>query len=672
MLNKQNRCKTFCTDELMRQVWFHLVRDMRSSFGDSTFLTKQEKALRASIVEFRNCEFPAKFQATPEIFKAVYQLENLFKRYTFHGDVYSSEERSEITNQKFFDLQAQLGAQPVRTLRSYYTVQKARRIVKDILGPFDADEHKTSCRFGKRACKGVPARNAYIDSKLMDVTGSDAHIEWFINDYLPGDKVLQDALTTPPFVQWDERSRYTRCDSLDATNVPKSWKIDRGICPNTVLGSFYTYGIGSMIQSRLAKIGLNIKHLQRVHKALAQRYSINRRYVTADLSNASNSYTFWLLAMLLPRDWLAAIKRGRVPYTMFGESKVLTMSYMMMGIGYTFTLQTLLFYALIRAVQQLLGDSNGKVSVYGDDLIYPKRIHVHVKSVLNDLGFNLNEDKTYVDTHFRESCGGDYFHGKDVRPFQPEGQHQLLTGKPYVLLLYKTINGLCARWEEAQINQTLNYLYREILRVDRTILVVPHSFPDYSGAKIELLNHESHHPQTPDEIPIWDPVPRFAIPIPIWRKPIWSKNIFEWRFMAYKYEAYDRPVIREYAYYWEALRSGSHADLDTDPNSAILERVIRANYKGLPALKLRREELTMVAKEYDGKSENQMIRFKKAPHQPKNYRSKLSGRRLEKLIALVARKGGQRITVAVTPTEPTGTNPCETVAKTNARSWAGR
>jgi len=61
------------------------------------------------------------------------------------------------------------------------------------------------------------------------------------------------------------------------------------------------------------------------------------------------------------------------------------------------------------------GVYEGNFGVNGDDIIVPTRICGKVLRLLELLGFQVNEDKTFVEGPFRESCGGDYFQGKNLR-----------------------------------------------------------------------------------------------------------------------------------------------------------------------------------------------------------------------------------------------------------------
>lgn len=70
------------------------------------------------------------------------------------------------------------------------------------------------------------------------------------------------------------------------------------------------------------------------------------------------------------------------------------------------------------------------VSVFGDDIICPTDCAKSVTAALVFFGFKLNEEKSFVSGKFRESCGGDYFKGLDMRPHylkeNPNEPHQYI------------------------------------------------------------------------------------------------------------------------------------------------------------------------------------------------------------------------------------------------------
>jgi len=89
-----------------------------------------------------------------------------------------------------------------------------------------------------------------------------------------------------------------------------------------------------------------------------------------------------------------------------------------MGNGYTFELETLIFFAIVKYTEMCFIDGDdGKTLVYGDDIICNTEIVKPVISILNFFGFTINSEKSFWDGPFRESCGGDYFNGQAVRPY---------------------------------------------------------------------------------------------------------------------------------------------------------------------------------------------------------------------------------------------------------------
>lgn len=573
--------KLYDTDTVMKNVWRTLVRDFRSTLDDPLFCIEQENALNMSLGAYRSFNWPGRMISPVYEHKCAYQLESLFKRYRFKNDVFSDKELAEKTYRKFSDTQLRIGVSSSHPLYTERVLNLARKYASDILGAYSLEEHQSLCRFGRRASVGCPARSAYLEDRLSrPLSGSLEHIRWFKN-YLQTDAILSEFLAKSSPIG---EPRFEVCTSLTLTLVPKSFKSLRVIMPNTTIGTFYTYGLGRMIQSRLRSVGLNISTLQGRHAKLVREFSKTRSHVTADLSSASDTFTSHLVNRLLPRSWFTALDYGRISTYTYNGARYSMSSFMTMGIGFTFQLQTLLFYCLLKAIKDLL-KVPGLVSVYGDDLIYPIRMHGQVVKVFESLHFCLNDDKTFTVNYFRESCGSDCYFGFDVRPHQPEGSHQECEGRPYVSFLYKLLNGLTRRWDKSEINQTIRYIYSEILRVDQHILQVPPLFPDYSGQKVETPNHDTMQPI----------------------KGVWYNGNHSICFSYYRMFSRDRIVKDQRFYYWEKLRSSSTADGDK-------------------------------CDLFDHLADTPVLLWRRQIPPPRNYRSSLTGRRLQKLQAVTMEK----------------------------------
>jgi len=92
-----------------------------------------------------------------------------------------------------------------------------------------------------------------------------------------------------------------------------------------------------------------------------------------------------------------------------------------MGNGFTFELETLIFAALMSVLLMKNGRSGNlgeDVFVFGDDILIPDDLAREAEAVLSYCGFSLNREKSFSGSiGFRESCGGDFYEGADVRPF---------------------------------------------------------------------------------------------------------------------------------------------------------------------------------------------------------------------------------------------------------------
>jgi hypothetical protein len=538
------------TDVIAKNIWLSLLRDFRTEEGPN-FAKSAELAFMSGVANFRDYEFPTIGLITPARFKRYKQLEAFFKKYRFADDKYSDEELEFKTYQSFFDAQEHLAAyHPVSEI-SHRVLQRARSIARSILGPYDPEYTLTACRFGKKSSIGCPLSLAYIDHKLTDAeafTGSSECSRWFFESLLPGDPILQELVSALGVEPGSTAS--LQHESLTLINVPKSWKTYRPITPLTLLSLLYSYGVGEQVTARLRSIGLDIATLQHRHAKLVVKFSQTLSHATADLSNASNSLLSWMLNRVLPREWYVAVKRTfqhqlAVKKPGCDESVLhYTESVLPMGNGLTFPVETLVFYILLKAIAEL-SEVKGLISVYGDDLIYPSRLHKYVVAIFPQLKLTLNLEKTFVHSPFRESCGSDYYRGVDVRPAILPDKHQLLTRTCYSVWLYKVYNLLVRRWDPTEIESTLTLLLTELASLNLPLYRVPPSYPDTAGVKVE------------------DPwvIPMDARVLP-W-KPIsivFSNGSRAHFFYSLQVSSTTRRVVSVLPYYWLALQG-----LDDEP-----------------------------------------------------------------------------------------------------------
>jgi len=216
----------------------------------------------------------------------------------------------------------------------------------------------------------------------------------------------------------DNRSQPKTVKGNRFTVVPKDAVKDRGIAIEASLNVAYQLSLGRLVKGVLQrKWWLDLRKGQTLHSWLAREASRKGHLCTIDLSNASDTVSRLLVRLFLPSDWYDVMSSLRSPSTLVDGKWHFLEKFSSMGNGYTFELETLIFAAIVRACARLHGITLTPmdVGVYGDDIICPTEISCSVLSLLRYFGFTPNPKKTFTTGSFRESCGGDFYAGFDVR-----------------------------------------------------------------------------------------------------------------------------------------------------------------------------------------------------------------------------------------------------------------
>lgn len=472
----------YTTDEIM----FGLQRNLEEDAFRSTGVRLHTQA--RSVSELRNRTYPSPFcWNDANRFKWQVQIDNLCKRYLFKHEPLGRAEVIANTLAKYL-----ANAKRLNTLvEDEYllnplcvkVLSRASEYCSAILGTYDEEEVFRLAKFGSNSTVGNPYAASYLHMKLQDSPLTGTLQQFLVMDrYLETDTLLREITESNP-------AKGKIVASLKLSLVPKTYKVHRPIVPNTTIGNFITAGQQAVITHRLLDAGLDIRHLQAKHRKLVKSLSVNRTHATADLSSASDSITKQLVEALLPESWYEALLVHHIPNVYVSEDaagKPFTVNvptFAGMGIGYTFPLETLVFYSILEAIRDLAGVHEGFCSVYGDDLIYPRRLHRYVATIFPMLGFILNMEKTYAEEYFRESCGADFYRGVDVRPFQPMAEHRTVDWRGASSFIYKLVNGLRAHWEDYEISTSINYLLSWLRQLTAKIHVVPPSMPESAGIR---------------------------------------------------------------------------------------------------------------------------------------------------------------------------------------------
>lgn len=235
---------------------------------------------------------------------------------------------------------------------------------------------------------------------IADVTQEALDWLWLLREESP---ILRESLDDIRIVPWSV-----------LFTVPKSTEVDRCACKEPDINMLLQKGIGSYIRRALRRVGVNLND-QTINQRLAREGSRKGHLATIDLSSASDSIAYGLVEWALPPCWFTLLNDVRSKKCIIdGEEHSFSM-FSSMGNGFTFELESLLFYSIARAVCYF-GGYKGKVSVYGDDLIVPVEAYADLCSVMSFCGFTTNEDKSFASGPFRESCGGHYYDGLDITP----------------------------------------------------------------------------------------------------------------------------------------------------------------------------------------------------------------------------------------------------------------
>jgi len=318
-------------------------------------------------------------------------------------------------------------------------LSRAARKIQLILGDFSYEKVLPHCEWGNGATSSLKRRVASLDNKILErhlsVTRSCLK---YARAYVENDlhwSMARVNASGPCCLLLDgefvvrEHGRYT--------TVEKTAAVRRPIEIQPTMNLFFQKGVGKYIRGRLQSYGVNLDDQSR-NQHLAARAMIER-LSTIDLANASDSVSRELVRLLLPDSWYNYLDDLRTKSFIDPGGKVHMLErFSAMGNGYTFELESLIFFALASAVRDEAGDSQAIVSVYGDDIIVQRCLADRLIHLLDVCGFEVNVDKTFIDGSFFESCGKHYFDCVDVTPLY---QKEVISS---TLSVYRASNRLLA------------------------------------------------------------------------------------------------------------------------------------------------------------------------------------------------------------------------------------
>lgn len=328
-----------------------------------------------------------------------------------------SEEKQKTTWERFHEAEQSCQQTnrnfPALARDPFWVSVRAR--IRELLGPFDWDECAAHFAFGPGATTRLTRAQsapAYKYSGIPESTSANAILAscairmsplWTHNVLLRGGTM-------------DNLVKVVPGNSVIA--VPKNYKTDRTIAKEPCMNIYVQKGLGRAIRRRLKKVGVDLDD-QTINQRAARKGSITGELATVDLKMASDTLSFELVSYLLPNDWWYALEQCRSSVGVLPSGSLIKyQKFSSMGNGYTFELESLIFWAICQQVcRSNVMEREPLVCVYGDDLVVPS---VHCEALferISEAGFTPNPQKTFWEGPYRESCGKHYYLGDEITPF---------------------------------------------------------------------------------------------------------------------------------------------------------------------------------------------------------------------------------------------------------------
>lgn len=304
----------------------------------------------------------------------------------------------------------------------------ARVLISKILGPFDIEVFLDLVGLKNGASASLLRKRSQVERKLVfgrTVTPRFAGVARLLSaSHVTAVSVLNDSVQPKRVQDW-----FKSVPGSVFGQVPKDSKVNRIIMQSPEVNGFYQKAMGAYIRNRLRQSvngvqGINLNESGLVNSRLAREASIHGHLATIDTERASDSLSISLIQALLPDDWLFFLDLLREDFTLINGKMHRLSMFSGMGNSYTFELESLVFYALGRALCKYseLPFAEHFVGIHGDDLIIPSDVASMFGAVAWFCGLQPNSLKSFSSGKFRESCGGHFFDGHSVKPIYIRAQ----------------------------------------------------------------------------------------------------------------------------------------------------------------------------------------------------------------------------------------------------------
>jgi hypothetical protein len=214
-------------------------------------------------------------------------------------------------------------------------------------------------------------------------------------------------------------------------DVPKTQKTPRLIAIEPAAMQYMQQAIKNEFYDGVGRDNL-LTHLigffdQTPNQRLAKEGSLSGELATLDLKEASDRVSCQLVRFMTEPygilwDAIDACRSKTVDVPDHGTHTLA--KFASMGSALTFPLEAMIFLVICfmgiekelntQLTHKALKSYVGKVRVFGDDIIVPKRFVRSVIAELEAFGFLVNANKSFWTGKFRESCGKEFYAGYDI------------------------------------------------------------------------------------------------------------------------------------------------------------------------------------------------------------------------------------------------------------------
>lgn len=334
----------------------------------------------------------------------------------------------------------------------------ASRKIELVLGSLDYNEWLNGCRFGPGSFTHPKARGltSVYDKLQVDPTVTPCFREQgaILVKSSPSWCRSLTGMEEDGFWPLLPDSAITTVPGNRVMFVPKTAVTERAIAVEPLLNIYGQLGIGACMRRRLRRVRVNLND-QAPNQESALKGSLDGSLSTIDLSMASDTVSRELVRALVPDEWYAAMNSCRSKTGVLDGKTIVYEKFSSMGNGFTFELESLIFWAFATSACVISEVSSREVRVYGDDIVVPVEAFDVLEEILQFFGFTLNRLKSFKKGVFRESCGKDYYNGVDVRPLHVKELPERLDS------LFVLANGLrrhSHRWDDS--HHSVSRLYR--------------------------------------------------------------------------------------------------------------------------------------------------------------------------------------------------------------------